>query len=159
VNYRCETMMLPCLIIRVEADRPQMFIDLSLPFYSYNRPGAKISQGVRDNFWFQGMQVSIKGAYECIRQFSQTDFTEDLKKIDIPTLILQGDDDQIAPIGASGRKTVKLVKGSTLKVYPGFPHACTRPTRSKSMRIYSRFSRHELTVKWTVYLQSIHVTN
>jgi hypothetical protein len=96
------------------------------PFYGYNKPGAKISQGVRDSFWLQGMQVSIVGAYECIKAFSETDFTEDLKKIDVPTLILHGDADQIVPIENSALLSAKLVKNSTLKIYPGAPHGmCT----------------------------------
>ena len=110
----------------VLADRPQFFRDLSIPFYGANRPGAKVSQGVRDAFWMQGMQAGFKGAVDCIKAFSETDFTEDLKRIDVPTLILHGDDDQIVPIGASALLSAKLVKGSTLKVYPGLPHGmCT----------------------------------
>lgn len=110
----------------VQADRSQFFKDLSLPFYGYNRPGAKISQGVRDSFWLQGMLCGFPGAYECIKAFSETDFTEDLKKFDVPTLILHGDDDQIVPIVAAGLLSSKIVKGATLKVYPGFPHGmCT----------------------------------
>jgi non-heme chloroperoxidase len=104
------------------ADRSQFFMDLSLPFYGYNREGAKISQGVRDSFWLQGMQAGIKSALDCIKQFSETDFTEDLKKFDIPTLILHGDDDQIVPIGASAHLSSKLVQGAILKVYPGGSH-------------------------------------
>src|SRR5665213_3039212 len=103
-------------------DRSQFFKDLTTPFYGYNRPGAKPSQGVRDAFWLQGMQCSIKAAYDCIKAFSETNFTKDLKSIEIPTLILHGDDDQIVPIGASATLTAKLVRNSTLKVYPGFPH-------------------------------------
>jgi non-heme chloroperoxidase len=106
----------------VVADRSQFFKDLSLPFYGYNKPDAKVSQGVRDSFWLQGMQASIIGAYDCIKAFSETDFTEDLKKFDVPTLILHGDADQIVPIGASALLSSKLVKNSTLKVYPGAPH-------------------------------------
>ncbi|HEY3988239.1 MAG TPA: alpha/beta hydrolase [Acidobacteriaceae bacterium] len=107
-------------------DRSQYFNDLAMPFYGYNRTGAKISQGVIDNFWYQGMQGGIKPEYDCIKAFSETDFTEDLKKIDIPTLVLHGDDDQIVPIGAAGLRTAKIVKNATLKVYPGFPHGmCT----------------------------------
>jgi non-heme chloroperoxidase len=110
----------------VQADRSQFFMDLSMPFYSYNRPGAKISQGVRDSFWMQGMLAGFPAAYFCIKAFSETDFTEDLKKFDVPTLILHGDDDQIVPIGAAGLLSSKIVKGATLKVYPGFPHGmCT----------------------------------
>jgi non-heme chloroperoxidase len=103
-------------------DRSQFFMDLTMPFYGYNREGATVSQGVRDSFWLQGMQAGIKSALDCIKQFSETDFTEDLKKFDIPTLIAHGDDDQIVPIGAAALKSSKLVKGSTLKIYPGAPH-------------------------------------
>ena len=106
----------------VLADRSQFFRDLSMPFYGYNKPDAKMSQGVRDSFWLQGMQCSIKGAYDCIKAFSETDFTKDLKKIDVPTLIMHGDADQIVPIGASALMSSKLVQKATLKVYPGAPH-------------------------------------
>lgn len=106
----------------VQADRSQFFKDLSAPFYGANRPGAKVSQGLRDSFWLQGMQCGFKGAYDCIKVFSETDHTEDLKKFDVPTLILHGDDDQIVPIGASALLSSKIVKGATLKVYPGLPH-------------------------------------
>jgi non-heme chloroperoxidase len=110
----------------VQKDRSQFWMDLSMQFYGYNRPGAKVSGGVRYNFWLQGQMCSIKGAYDCIKAFSETDFTEDLKKIDVPTLILQGDDDQIVPIADSGMISAKLVKGAKLKVYPGAPHGmCT----------------------------------
>ena len=106
----------------VLADRSQFFKDLSVPFYGANRPGAKISQGLRDSFWLQGMLCGHKAAYDCIKAFSETDFTEDLKKFEVPTLILHGDDDQIVPIGASAMISSKLIKGATLKVYPGLPH-------------------------------------
>ena len=106
----------------VLADRSQFFQDLTTPFYGANRPGAKVSQGLRDSFWMQGMMCGIKGAYDCIKAFSETDQTEDLKKFDVPTLILHGDDDQIVPIGASAMLSSKLVKGATLKVYPGGAH-------------------------------------
>jgi non-heme chloroperoxidase len=109
----------------VVADRSQFFIDLSMPFYGYNKPDAKISKGIRDSFWQQGMQSSIIGAYECIKAFSETDLTEDLKKVDVPTLILHGDADQIVPIGASALLSSKIVKNATLKVYPGAPHGMT----------------------------------
>ena len=110
----------------VLADRSQFFKDLTMPFYGFNRAGAKISEGVRESFWMQGMQGSIKGAFDCIKAFSETDFTEDLKRFDVPTLILHGDDDQIVPIGAAAMLSSKLVKGAQLKVYPGFPHGmCT----------------------------------
>jgi len=106
----------------VLADRSQFFKDLSVPFYGANRQGAKVSQGLRDSFWLQGMLCGHKAAYDCIKAFSETDFTEDLKKFDVPTLILHGDDDQIVPIGASAMISSKLIKGATLKVYPGLPH-------------------------------------
>jgi len=106
----------------VLADRAQFYKDLSVPFYGANRPGAKVSQGLRDSFWLQGMLCGLQGAYECIKAFSETDFTEDLKKFDIPTLIIHGDDDQIVPIGAAAMLSSKIVKGSTLKIYPGAPH-------------------------------------
>jgi non-heme chloroperoxidase len=103
-------------------DRSQFYQDLSAPFYGANRPGATVSQGVRDSFWLWSMQVSLKGAYDCVKAFSETDLTEDLKRIDVPTLIIHGDDDQIVPIDASAMKSSKLVKDATLKVYPGAPH-------------------------------------
>ena len=110
----------------VLADRSQFFKDLTVPFYGANRAGAKVSQGVRDAFWMQGMQAGFKAVIDCIKAFSETDFTEDLKRMDVPTLILHGDDDQIVPIGASAKLSAKLVKNSTLKVYPGFAHGmCT----------------------------------
>jgi non-heme chloroperoxidase len=106
----------------VLADRSQFFKDLTTPFYGANRPGAKISQGLRDSFWLQGMQAGFKGVIDCIKAFSETDFTKDLEKFDVPTLILHGDDDQIVPISASALFSAKLVKGATLKVYPCAPH-------------------------------------
>jgi non-heme chloroperoxidase len=110
----------------VLADRSQFWKDLSLPFYGYNRPSAKVSQGVRESFWLQGMMCGFPGSYFCIKAFSETDTTEDLKKFDVPTLILHGDDDQIVPIGASAMLSSKIVKGAKLKVYPGAPHGmCT----------------------------------
>jgi non-heme chloroperoxidase len=110
----------------VIADRSQFFKDLTMPFYGYNRPGAKVSEGVRNSFWLQGMMAGIPASYFCIKAFSETDQTEDLKKIDVPTLILHGDDDQIVPIGASAMKSSKLVKKATLKIYTGGAHGmCT----------------------------------
>ena len=106
----------------MQADRAQFFRDLSEPFYGFNRPGAKPSQGLRDSFWLQGMIAGHKAVYDCIQAFSETDFTEDLKKFDVPTLILHGDDDQIVPIGAAAMLSSKLVPGATLKVIPGAPH-------------------------------------
>jgi non-heme chloroperoxidase len=110
----------------IVADRSQFFKDLSMQFYGYNRPGAKVSEGVRESFWLQGMMCGFPGAYLCIKQFSETDFTEDLKKIDAPTLILHGDDDQIVPIGSAAMLSSKIVKNAQLKVYKGAPHGmCT----------------------------------
>ena len=109
----------------VAADRSQLFLDFSMPFYGYNRPGAKISQGVRDSFWLQGMMGGLKNLYECVKAFSETDLTSDLKDVTVPTLILQGDDDQIVPFELSGKRQAELVKGSILKVYPGAPHGMT----------------------------------
>jgi non-heme chloroperoxidase len=106
----------------VLADRSQFFKDLSAPFYGANRPGSKVSQGLRDSFWLAGMQAGFNAVYDCIKVFSETDLTEDLKKIDVPTLIIHGDDDQIVPIGASALLSSKIVKGAILKVYPGAPH-------------------------------------
>ena len=106
----------------VLADRSQFFKDLSGPFYGANRPGAKVSQGLRDSFWRQGMQAGLKGAYDCIKVFSETDLTEDLKKFDVPTLIVHGDDDQIVPIADSAHLSSKIVKNSILKIYKGAPH-------------------------------------
>ena len=104
------------------ADRSQFYKEITLPFYGYNRPGAKISEGVRERWWLQGMLGGVKPHYDCIKAFSETDFTEDLKKIDIPVLVMHGDDDQIVPIGAAGLMSAKILKNATLKVYPGFPH-------------------------------------
>jgi non-heme chloroperoxidase len=110
----------------VAKDRSQFYKDLTLPFYGYNKPGAKISEGVRGSFWMQGMQSSIIGSYDCIKAFSETDQTEDLKNIDVPTLVIHGDADQIVPIDDSGRLSAKLVKNGTLKVIAGAPHGlCT----------------------------------
>jgi len=110
----------------VIADRSQFWKDLSLPFYGYNRSGAKVSEGVRESFWLQGMSAGFPASYFCIKAFSETDMTEDLKKFDVPTLILHGDDDQIVPIQASAMLSSKLIKGAVLKVYKGAPHGmCT----------------------------------
>ena len=106
----------------VQADRSQFFKDLSGPFYGANRTGAKVSQGLRDSFWLQGMQAGLRACYECIKVFSETDLTADLEKFDVPTLILHGDDDQIVPIADSAILSAKIVKGATLKVYKGAPH-------------------------------------
>jgi non-heme chloroperoxidase len=104
------------------SDRPQFYRDLSEPFYGANRPGSQVSQGIRDAFWFWSMQAGLKGAYDCIKAFSETDLTEDLKRFDVPTLIVHGDDDQIVPIDDSARLSSQLVKDARLEVYPGGPH-------------------------------------
>jgi len=110
----------------VVADRSQFWKDLSLPFYGYNRPGAKVSEGVRESFWMQGMMAGFPASFFCIKAFSETDLTEDLKRIDVPTLILHGDDDQIVPIADSALLSAKLVKNVTLKIHKGAPHGmCT----------------------------------
>ena len=106
----------------VSSDRSQFYMDLSAPFYGANRPGAKVSQGIRDMFWLWSMQVGLKGALDCIKAFSETDLTEDLKTFDVPTLIIHGDDDQIVPIGDSALLSSKIVKDATLKIYLGAPH-------------------------------------
>jgi non-heme chloroperoxidase len=106
----------------VLSDRSKFWKDLSLPFYGFNRAGAKVSEGLRESFWLQGMMCGFPGAYFCIKAFSETDLTEDLKKIDVPTLILHGEDDQIVPIDDSARLSAKIIKNATLKIYPGAPH-------------------------------------
>lgn len=114
------------------ADRSQLYKDIaSGPFFGFNRPGAKVSQGMIDSFWAQGMQAGHKNTYDCIKAFSETDFTEDLKKFDVPTLVIHGDDDQIVPIGASGLMSAKLVKGAKLIVYPGAPHGLADTHKDK----------------------------
>jgi non-heme chloroperoxidase len=115
----------------VGSDRSQFYKDLSGPFYGANRPGANVSQGLRDQFWQQGMLTGLQGALDCIRAFSETDFTEDLKKINVPTLIIHGDDDQIVPIGASAQAAAKIIKGATLKIYPGASHGLSATHREQ----------------------------
>lgn len=111
---------------RVQADRAQFWKELSLPFYGYNRPGAKVSEAVRDSFWMQSMMAGFPASYFCIKAFSETDLTDDLRKIDVPALILHGDDDQIVPIADSALLSAKIIKNATLKVYKGAPHGmCT----------------------------------
>ena len=106
----------------VKADRSQFWKDLSLPFYGANRPGSKVSEGVRDAFWLMGMQAGFPAAYDCIKAFSETEFADDLKKFDVPTLVIHGDDDQIVPINVGGLRSSKMIKGATLKIYKGAPH-------------------------------------
>jgi len=115
----------------VVSDRSQFFKDLSEPFYGFNRPGAKVSQGLRDSFWLQGMMGSLKAEYDCVKAFSETDFTQDLKAISVPTLILHGDADQIVPIDDSAKLSVKLVKNAKLKIYPGAPHGMCSTEKDK----------------------------
>ncbi len=103
-------------------NRPQFYREITLPFYGYNRPGAQISEGIREKWWLQAMLGGMKAGYDCIKAFSETDFTEDLKKFDVPTFIMHGEDDQIVPIVAAGLLSAKIVKNAVLKVYPGFPH-------------------------------------
>jgi non-heme chloroperoxidase len=103
-------------------NRAQFYIDLTIPFFGFNRPGATESEGTRREFWREGMQGGIKGQYDCIHEFSEVDYTEDLKKIDVPTLVVHGDDDQIVPIGAAGLRSAEIVRDATLKVYAGAPH-------------------------------------
>jgi non-heme chloroperoxidase len=108
------------------ADRSQFYRDIAAgPFFGFNRPGAKPSQGLIDGFWAQGMPAGHRNTYECIAAFSETDFTEDLARFDVPTLVIHGDDDQVVPIDAAGRASAKLVKGARLKVYAGAPHGLT----------------------------------
>jgi non-heme chloroperoxidase len=106
----------------VLADRSQCIKDISMPFYGANRPNAKVSQGLRDAFWLQSMQANLKATFDCIKQFSETDFTEDLKKFDVPTLLIQGDDDQIVPIGSASLLSAKIIPNAQLKIYKGAPH-------------------------------------
>jgi non-heme chloroperoxidase len=115
----------------VLADRSQFFKDLFMPFYGYNRPGAAVSEGVRESFWLQGMMAGMPAAYFCVKAFSETDMTEDLKKIDVPTLIIHGDDDQIVPIGASAELSAKLVRQVQLKIYQGAPHGICTTEKSR----------------------------
>lgn len=123
----------------VSTNRSQFYKDLSGPFFGANRPGASVSQGIRDEFWLQSMQAGLRGAYECIKVFSETDLTEDLKKIDIPVLIVHGDDDQIVPIEDSARLSSKLVKGAVLKVYPGAAHGLPMTMSEKFNRDVMEF--------------------
>jgi non-heme chloroperoxidase len=116
---------------QISADRSQFYKEFSVPFYGANRAGAKISQALLDQFWLQCMQVGIRGALDCVKAFSETDFSEDLPKFDVPTLVLHGDDDQIVPLPLTGMRSAKLIKGATLKVYPGAPHGVTSTHREQ----------------------------
>ncbi len=120
------------LMAQLAANRAQFYYDLPAgPFYGFNRPGAKVSEGLRESFWLQGMLCGFPAAYFCVKAFSETDQTEDLKKFDVPTLIMHGDDDQIVPIGAAAMLSAKLVKGSTLKVYKGLSHGMCQTNKEQ----------------------------
>ncbi len=106
----------------VAENRAQFYKDLTLPFFGYNRPGAKISEGVREHFWLQGMLGSVKGHYDCIHEFSEIDYTEDLKKITVPALVVHGDDDQIVPIAAAGLRSAEIAPNAKLSIFKGAPH-------------------------------------
>jgi non-heme chloroperoxidase len=125
-------------------DRAQFFKDLSTPFYGANRPGSNVSQGLRDFFWLQGMLAGHKAVYDCIKAFSETDFTEDLKKFDVPTLMIHGDDDQIVPIGATAMLSSKIVKGATLEVYPSAPHSMCSTLKDKVNNELCNSSKREI---------------
>ena len=130
----------------VQADRSQFWKDLSLPFYSYNRPGAKVSEGVRESFWLQGMMCGFPGSYFCIKAFSETDLTEDLKKFDVPTLVLHGDDDQIVPIADSALLSSKIIKNAKLVIYEGAPHGmCTTLKDRVNAELLSFFKGEQAT--------------
>jgi len=115
----------------VLSDRSQYWRELSLPFYGYNRPGAKVSEGVRDSFWLAGMLCGLPGAYDCIKAFSETDFRDDLEKIDVPTLVIHGEDDQIVPFAVGGQRSAKMIKGAILEVYKGAPHGLPTTLKDK----------------------------
>jgi len=131
----------------IQADRAQFWKDFCLPFYGANRDGSKVSEGVRDAFWRMSMQAGFPAAYLCIKAFSETDFTNDLKKFDVPTLIIHGDDDQIVPIKISALRTVKMVKDATLKVYPGAPHGLTTTNQAQFNADLLEFSRQKAQTK------------
>jgi non-heme chloroperoxidase len=124
------------------ADRSQLYKNLAAgPFFGFNRPGAKVSQGMIDSFWAQGMMASHKGTYECIKAFSESDFHDDLKKFDVPTLVLHGDDDQVVPISISATMSAKLVKNAKLITYPGAPHGLTDTHKEKLNADLLEFAR------------------
>ena len=125
----------------VHDDRSQFFKELSIPFYGANRPGAKVSEGVRESFWLQGMLAGMPAAYDCIKAFSETDFTDDLKKIDVPALVIHGDDDQIVPFADSGPLTAKLIPNARLLVYPGAPHGLATTMKDKLNADLLEFAR------------------
>ena len=127
----------------VSSDRSQFWKDLSIPFYGANRPGSTVSQGVRDAFWLMGMQAGFPAAYDCIKAFSETDFREDLKKVDVPTLVIHGDDDQIVPITVGGARSSKMIKGATLKTYRGAPHGLMTTNKQQFNADLLEFARQQ----------------
>src|ERR1700704_6147080 len=127
----------------VKADRSQYWKDLSLPFYGANRPGSKVSEGVRDAFWLMGMQAGFPAAYDCIKAFSETEFTDDLEKFDVPTLVIHGDDDQIVPIAVGGLRSSRMIKGATLKVYKGAPHGLMTTHKEQFNTDLLQFARQQ----------------
>jgi non-heme chloroperoxidase len=127
----------------VKGDRSQFWKDLSLPFYGANRPGSKVSEGIRDAFWLMSMSAGFPAAYECIKAFSETEFTDDLKKFDIPTLVIHGDDDQIVPITVGALRSVKLIAGAELKVYKGAPHGLMSTNKEQFNADLLAFAREE----------------
>lgn len=127
----------------VKADRSQFYKDLSAPFYGANRPGSTVSQGVRDAFWLLSMQAGFPAAYECIKAFSESEFTDDLKKFDVPTLVIHGDDDQIVPITVGGLRAAKMIKGATLKTYKGAPHGLMTTHKEQFNTDLLQFARQE----------------
>jgi non-heme chloroperoxidase len=128
----------------VAGDRSQFYKDLSAAFYGANREGSKVSQGVRDEFWLLSMQVGLRAAYDCIKAFSESEFTEDLKKFDIPTLVIHGDDDQIVPITVGGLRSAKMIKGAELKVYKGAPHGLMSTHKDQFHSDLLEFARQEI---------------
>jgi non-heme chloroperoxidase len=127
----------------LKADRSQFWKDFSVPFYSANRAGSKVSQGVLDAFWRLSMQACLTAAYECVKAFSETDFTDDLKKFDVPTLVIHGDDDQVVPINVGGLRSVKMIKGATLKVYKGAPHGLMTTHQEQFNKDLLEFARQQ----------------
>ncbi len=131
----------------VQADRSSFFRDLSLPFYGYNRPGAKVSEGVRESFWLQGMMAGMPAAYLCIKAFSETDMTEDLKRMDVPTLFIQGDDDQVVPFADASALAVKLVPNGRLEVYQGAPHGLCTTLKDRVNRDLLAFAQSNVAIE------------
>ncbi len=125
----------------LEADRSQFWLDFAKPFYGANRPGAKVSQGTLDEFWLLSMQAGFQAAYECVKAFSETDFTEDCKRMTVPTLIVHGDDDQVVPYNVGGERSAKMIKGAVLKTYKGAPHGLTATHRDQLHRDLLQFAR------------------